>query len=85
MFWFLYFCVESGVVVFVYEDIFSGIMVEIVDGGGYFISVMFYLKVKVVEVIMFVKVDDLYYCVNKLCFIVNLVNFFVLYEGSVSC
>lgn len=75
MLWYLHLCSVNGVTVVEYTDHAIGIMVETVDGGGYFKEVTLYPNVIVSDASMMEKANKLHHEANKMCFIANSVNF----------
>lgn len=75
MLWYLHLCAEAGVIVVEYIDRATGTMVETADGGGCFTEVTLHPAVKVTQVAMIEKADELHREAHKRCFITNSVNF----------
>ena len=83
MLWYLHLCADAGVIVVAYEDQAIGTMEESTSGGGRFIEVVLYPKVKVTDVDIIEKAEALHKKAHELCFIANSVNFTVRCQSEV--
>jgi len=72
---YLHLCAVSGIIVTDYVDNAKGTMVETPDGGGRFIEVVLNPIVRITEISMVQKANELHKKANELCFIANSVNF----------
>lgn len=84
MLWYLHLCSEAGVIVTEYEDSAIGVMLETVDGSGFFQEVVLNPKVTVQQETMIAKAMELHRKAGELCFIAKSVNFPVHHSPSVS-
>lgn len=80
--WYLHLCSEAGVVVTEYRDSAKAVMIETAEGGGKFESATLFPEVKVKDVSMIAKANELHVKANKLCFIANSVNFPVYHQPT---
>jgi organic hydroperoxide reductase OsmC/OhrA len=80
MLWYLHLCAISGVIVLAYVDDATGIMEENTDGSGQFTSVTLHPKVKVADINMIEKANNLHQKANEMCFIARSVNFEIGHE-----
>ena len=79
---YLHLCAVSGIIVTDYVDNAKGTMVETPDGGGRFIEVVLNPIVRITEISMVEKANELHKKANELCFIANSVNFPVRHNPS---
>ena len=79
---YLHLCAVSGINVTDYVDNAKGTMVETPDGGGRFIEVVLNPIVRITEISMVEKANELHKKANELCFIANSVNFPVRHNPS---
>ncbi|MCI0751490.1 MAG: OsmC family protein [Flammeovirgaceae bacterium] len=84
MLWYLHLCAVNGVIVLAYVDHASGIMIEHKDGSGEFTEVTLYPVVKVKDVSMKEKANQLHQDAHKMCFIARSVNFPVKHNPVVT-
>ena len=82
MLWYLHLCAEAGIIIVDYIDNATGIMLETPDGGGRFTEVTLHPVVKVKEISMIEKANELHDRAHELCFIANSVNFPVRHEAE---
>lgn len=80
MLWYLHLCSEAGIIVTEYTDDARGTMEEVSNGGGRFTEVILNPVVKITDVAMKDKANDLHNKAKELCFIANSVNFPVLHN-----
>src|SRR5678816_2274924 len=72
---YLHLCAVSFIIFTDYVDNAKGTMVETPDGGGRFIEVVLNPIVRITEISMVQKANELHKKANELCFIANSVNF----------
>lgn len=75
MLWYLHLCAINNIVVTEYSDNATGIMEETADGSGRFIEVMLNPTVKITDLDLLQKANELHSEANKMCFIANSCNF----------
>lgn len=75
MLWFLHLALIKGIVVVEYTDTALGVMVEKVDGSGYFQSVTLNPVVTITDPTRIEETNELHHLSNKNCFISNSLNF----------
>ncbi|WP_312389921.1 OsmC family protein [Chryseobacterium sp.] len=75
MLWYLHFCSVEGVIVTVYTDNATGIMIEETNGSGHFSEVTLHPIVTVSDENMIEKAKELHHKANEFCFIAKSVNF----------
>lgn len=84
MLWYLHLCSESNIIVTKYVDNPTGIMIEKLNGSGYFSEVSLNPTIIVTENSMIEKAIELHKKANELCFIANSVNFKVFHNPNCS-
>jgi organic hydroperoxide reductase OsmC/OhrA len=72
---YLYLCAMDGIVVISYTDKTTGIMIELLSGGGSFKEVQLNPEVLVADKSMVAKAIELHHKAHEICFIANSVNF----------
>lgn len=72
---YLYLCAMDGIVVISYTDKTTGIMIELLSGGGSFKEVQLNPKVLVADKSMVAKAIELHHKAHEICYIANSVNF----------
>lgn len=75
MLWYLHLCSVHQVIVTEYQDQATGIMEEDANGSGRFTEVSLHPQVKVKDVDMKDKANELHKEANEMCFIANSCNF----------
>ena len=75
MLWYLHLCAEAKIIVVDYVDKATGQMIETSNGGGRFTEVTLNPIVKVKDISMVEKANELHQKANELCFIANSCNF----------
>lgn len=75
MLWYLHLCSVHKIVVTEYLDHATGIMEETENGSGKFIEVTLNPEVKITDLNMISKANELHKKANKMCFIANSCNF----------
>jgi len=75
MLWYLHLCSVNKIVVTEYIDNASGIMKETENGSGKFTEVTLNPTVKITNVELIEKANELHFEANKMCFIANSCNF----------
>lgn len=84
MLWFLHLCSVHKIVVTAYLDKATGVMEETDNGSGRFTEVTLNPQVKVSEVNMIEKANQLHEEANKMCFIANSCNFKIGHNPNTS-
>lgn len=74
MLWYLHLCSVHKIIVTEYVDSATGIMAETKNGSGRFIRITLNPKVKITEISMISKANELHEEANKMCFIANSCN-----------
>ena len=82
--WYLHLCADAGVVVLAYRDEPIGTMVEEVDGGGRFASIVLRPTVRIAEGSDQTKAMALHHDAHAKCFIANSLSCPVSVEPSVT-
>lgn len=82
MLWYLHLCSVHKIIVTEYQDNATGIMEEDESGSGKFTIVTLHPKVKVTEIDMIAKANELHEEANKMCFIANSCNFKIVHIPS---
>ncbi len=72
---YLYLCAMDGIVVISYTDKTTGIMIELLSGGGSFKEVQLNPEVLVADKSMVAKAIELHHKAHEICYIANSVNF----------
>lgn len=80
MLWYLHLCSAHKITVTEYLDQATGIMEETESGSGRFTSVTLYPQVKIKEVDMIEKANELHEAANQMCFIANSCNFKIQHQ-----
>ncbi len=75
MLWYLHLCAINNIVVTEYLDNATGIMEETENGSGKFTEVTLNPNIKITDLNMVSKANDLHKEANKMCFIANSCNF----------
>lgn len=84
MLWYLHLCAEAKIIVVYYVDNATAIMIETLNGSGYFKEVTLNPIVLVTEISMIEKANELHKKANELCFIANSVNFPVRHNATIN-
>jgi organic hydroperoxide reductase OsmC/OhrA len=80
MLWYLHLCATNDIIVTAYEDEATGIMMESVDGSGYFKEVTLYPVVTITDAARIPRALELHREASTKCFIANSCNFPVRHE-----
>ena len=75
MLWYLHLCSAHKIIVTEYVDNATGIMEETKNGSGRFTEVTLNPRVKITDINMIKKANELHEEANKMCFIANSCNF----------
>jgi organic hydroperoxide reductase OsmC/OhrA len=75
MLWYLHLCSVNKIIVTEYLDNATGIMEETKNGSGKFTLVTLNPKVKITDLSMISKANELHQEANEMCFIANSCNF----------
>lgn len=75
MLWYLHLCSVNKIIVTDYVDNATGIMEETKDGNGRFTEVTLNPNVKIIDLNMISKANELHKEANKMCFVANSCNF----------
>lgn len=75
MLWYLHLCSVNKIIVMEYIDSATGIMEETENGSGQFKEVRLNPHVKITDLNMITKANELHQEANKMCFIANSCNF----------
>lgn len=84
MLWYLHLCSEHKIVVTEYLDHATGVMEEDENGSGKFTEVTLNPAVKITDISLIDKANELHAEANKLCFIANSCNFKVTHNPTTS-
>jgi len=82
MLWYLHLCAVHKIIVTHYLDNATGIMEETRNGSGKFIEVTLNPKVKITDLNMISKANELHAEANKMCFIANSCNFIIRHNPN---
>lgn len=82
MLWYLHLCSEHKIIVTEYLDNATGNMEETENGSGRFTEVILNPKVKIKDLNMIKKANELHEEANKMCFIANSCNFKILHQPN---
>lgn len=75
MLWYLHLCSVNKIIVTEYLDSATGVMEETKNGSGKFTEVTLNPKVKITDLNMISKANELHHEANEMCFIANSCNF----------
>ncbi|TLP81330.1 OsmC family protein [Maribacter sp. ACAM166] len=75
MLWYLHLCSVHKIIVTDYIDTATGIMEETDNGSGRFTQVTLNPKIKITDISMIAKANELHEEANNMCFIANSCNF----------
>ena len=85
MLWYLHLCADEGIIVVEYQDDPVAVLSENEDGSGWFSSVILYPRVKVSDINMIIRAQELHEQANKMCFIAGSCNFPVRHKYDCYC
>lgn len=82
MLWYLHLCSVHKIIVTDYFDNATGIMEETGNGSGRFTEVILNPKVKITDLSMVAKANELHGEANKMCYIANSCNFKIAHHPN---
>ncbi len=83
MLWYLHLCSENKIVVTEYVDNTTGIMMETENGNGKFTEVTLNPTVKITNMELIEKANQLHFEANEMCFIANSCNFEIKHKPKI--
>lgn len=83
MLWYLHLCSIHQITVTAYQDNATGVMEENENGSGRFIAVTLQPRIKVEDLDMIDKANELHDQANKMCFIANSCNFKIEHNATI--
>ncbi len=83
MLWYLHLCSVNDVIILEYVDKATGVMQEDRNGSGRFTEVTLHPQVKVKDLQIIKRANDLHEEANRMCFIANSCNFKITHKPTI--